>query len=268
MTEKGDVMHPSLLTEECRQAGRNIRNARDRQGWTQQQLATQAGVGLQTVVRLEQGHPGVSTLNVRKVLHALQLVGPSAEELAQAASQGPTFPLHERHLDSTETQEALEAAAKAACEVLDEWLGVEYVERDGITSNFQGMLKAHLAAMVCGRPHGREQSYLPRLVYSDDWLHERPSVGKAFGWVLRFCSTQRILEGWTLRADRTQCILDEGRVLSLTDEDVNPFTSAEAACEAFRRHIERHGHPDAAVEVVPVYLSATGELRFEPAVAE
>ena len=51
--------------------GTFVRGERKRLGWTQQELADRAGVGLNFVYQLEKNKPSVQLNSVNQVLHAL-----------------------------------------------------------------------------------------------------------------------------------------------------------------------------------------------------
>lgn len=53
--------------------GTRVKVERERQGLTMVRLAAQADVGVQTLVRIEAGNPGMGALNLMKVLDALGL---------------------------------------------------------------------------------------------------------------------------------------------------------------------------------------------------
>lgn len=78
------------------------------------------------------------------------------QERAQAAQRMPFYAI-ECH--DAEVHSAVERAADAACEILDELmrsLGSQFPERDGIDSNFRGLLGTHLLAMLCGEEHAHK----------------------------------------------------------------------------------------------------------------
>ena len=80
------------------------------------------------------------------------------------------------HIDDDQVRDAIERAASAACQVLDETFPGR--EKDGITSNFQGLLAETLGQMLAGNDHLRltHRVVLPRLVHTDDSfgdIHQR-----------------------------------------------------------------------------------------------
>lgn len=241
------------LVEQLNQVGERIRATRERRGLTQTKVSDLAGVGLQTYLRIEDGHAGVGARNLGKVLRVLGLEGWAIPALPDA----PETALHALHVESEAVDRAIENAVKAACESLDDFLGVSYPERDGITSNFQGLLKSHVSAMLCGR-HGAKQRYathLPGLVYSDDSVG-----GPEFNRDVRN-------DGWVLRVRGTQKVLNDYRVVPLSQADLDPWASREYALEGFRKFIEKCGHPPGPVDAVPVFLAEDEKYRFQASTA-
>lgn len=71
------------------------------------------------------------------------------------------------HAEDEIVNETVEAAAAAACDVLDTLFPGG--DKGGITSNFQGLLKRSLMDMIQGRaPRPTHQTNLPKLVMNDD----------------------------------------------------------------------------------------------------
>lgn len=238
-------MSDTFLEAELVRRGRRIRQERERQGWSLRILAMQAEVGLQTLVRIEAGNLGVSVENFLRVERAVGLVAHSSEH---SSDEGNSVLARQMlHLDSPKTEDAVERAAQAACEVLDEFLATAHPERDGISSNFQGLLREHLKAMLCGASAARQGISLKRVVYSDDWLGGPPAsrVGTCAGWVLRIRGTPLVLQG--------------ARTILLDAEDLDPYTSREAAAQGFRAYIESERHPQGMVDAVPVFLDEQRE---------
>jgi transcriptional regulator with XRE-family HTH domain len=238
------------LAEQLATLGRKIRATREFRKLTQTKVSDMASIGLQTYLRIEDGHAGIGALNLAKVLRVLDM---DESMMPAALPDAPEMALHARHRDSEPVCEAIEEAVKAACESLDAFFSVKYPERDGITSNFQGLLRDHVTAMLCGE-HGVRQRYathLPRLLYSDD------SVGGP-RW------TEEKNHGWVLRVRGTQKVLHDGRVVPLTHSELDPWASREYALDGFRKSIERYGHPPGPVDAVPVYLSTDDKYNFTP----
>lgn len=102
---------------------------------------------------------GVSHSEVLK--HGLNLYAK-----AFPSSDKSTLPFHPYLVDDPRVIEVVESAVSAACEVLDEFtrtLGVKYPEVNGIGTNFQGLLIAHLKAMVTGAEHAKISHAIPLL---------------------------------------------------------------------------------------------------------
>jgi transcriptional regulator with XRE-family HTH domain len=224
--------------------GKRIRLARQAQGLSLAALADQAEVGLQTLLRIENGAEGSAIANVEKVMHALGL---ELEVPFDAPTSG--LPLRELHIDSANVDEALEEATRAALAVLDALIATSTPEHDGITSNFQGQLKAHLSAMLCGQSGATQQVALPVLLYSGTCVGgPRRGPDRNAGWVLALQGTDKVLQ--------------DGKLLSLRDEDLDPWSSRAAALEAVRLWVERYGHLPGPVEAVPLAVDADGRYRF------
>lgn len=66
---------PVLVQDALAELGQGLAQRRKSMHLTQTDLATQAGVGLSTVVSLEKGHDGVSLGNLAKVLDVLEMLG-------------------------------------------------------------------------------------------------------------------------------------------------------------------------------------------------
>ena len=229
--------------------GHQVRSTREFRKLTQPQVAMSAGIGLQTYLRIEAGHAGIGAVNLGKVMRILDM-----EESLVPGAMPPDADaaLHERHLDSADADQAIEDAVKAACESLDAFFDAKHPEVDGIGSNFQGLLKAHVAAMLCGA-HSAKQRYatfLPRLLYSDEFVGgPRWEATRNHGWVLRVRGTNRVL--------------NDLHVVPITHSSMDPFSSREYALEGFRKFVEKAGHPPGPVDAVPVYLGADEKYRFQ-----
>jgi transcriptional regulator with XRE-family HTH domain len=226
------------LAEHLKVLGRRIREMREFRRLSLQALAQQADIGVQTLIRIEDGSPGAGALNVSKVLHVL---GMPSTLVPIEGSVPLTLPCHAMHVDSPDVDDALEAATSSACKTLDVLLGVKRPEVDGISSNFQGQLKAHLAAMLCGKPGATHSGNLKRLVYSDDF------VGGP-----RYAPPAEVA-GWALRLRGEPRVLQDFRWLRLGDLEFDPFVDRAAALESFRAYVETAGHPPGPVDAVPVF---------------
>ena len=96
---------PFEVTKVARELGMNVRIARKRRRMLQGGLAQKAGVGEQTIRRLEKGEDGVSMGNVLSVLWALGLL-PTARALAN-----PETDEHGKTLELARLPERVRAAA-------------------------------------------------------------------------------------------------------------------------------------------------------------
>jgi len=77
MKKKAAMASPDVLTLVLRMADA-VKRARKRRRLTQRQLATRAGIGLQTVNRLERGEPGIALGSYLEVLSVLDEQWPRA----------------------------------------------------------------------------------------------------------------------------------------------------------------------------------------------
>lgn len=248
MTGRHSPGDPAVQAELAR-LGQRIRRAREKQGWSLRTLADYAGVGLQTLVRIERGSSGSSLENVTRVLHALELTAPLEVPVADEAH--PSHPSHLLHVDASGAAQALERAARAACQALDAWLASATPEQAGLCSDFQDLLRAHLAAMLAGEPAARHGPNLPRLVYSDSWLGGPPQAGVAS------------CDGWVLRVRGTPLVLQGARTWLLAGPGVEPYPSRNAAERGFRAYIDAGLCPQGPVDAVPVFFEpARGRYRF------
>lgn len=60
-----------MTQQQLNQLGQQIRQARIDRGQSQADLAAQSDVGMQTLIRIEQGNPGVAWGKVQQVLEQL-----------------------------------------------------------------------------------------------------------------------------------------------------------------------------------------------------
>lgn len=223
----------STSDSELAALGRLIAEARNAQGLTQGQLAEQAGVGLQTVVRIEQGNAGVGVGHVASVLRCLKL------PLHQGVVSAPTLPLHPRHIEDPDVQEVLDQAVQAACEALDRLFPGQPPEVRGVSSNFAGQLRSHMAAMLTGEPgyQATHRVALNKLLYCD----------ADFGPQVRLSAEA---DGYLAWREGTDEVLEGGRFRVMTKvEDL--YTSREAAIEALRKYLAGEGELPGPVRVVP-----------------
>lgn len=225
--------------------GSAVQAERERRGWTRETLAGRAGIGLQTLIRLENGSPGTSVGNLTAVLYALDLNLGIEQKLT--APEG--LPLHPLDLDSEEVASVLRAAVTAACTELDTLFPGAKPEVSGISSNFAGLLEEHLRAMLEGNPHANRTSVLPVLGYSEMTFRPR-----------RLSSLQlpRQADGWLVHAKDHNLFLEPSngyqgvdnayrRLGSVTDL----YASRDAAVHCALQAIKDLGHPPAALEIIP-----------------
>lgn len=247
-----DERHPSHLLESIKQLGRRVRQARQFRNFTLEALAQAADVGLQTLVRIEEGNPGVGALNLQKVLAVLNLSLDVPLDFALSPQEG-ALPLHALHARDEVVQEAVEAAASAACKELDRLLGTKTPEKDGISSNFQGLLAQHLERMLCGSAGVAAQRApaLKRLVYSD------AEVGGPL-----VADESLAVAGWALRLRGQNLVWQDGRQLTLDSEAFDPWSTRRDALEGFRQQLHSVGHPPGVIDAVPVYLDQDDRYLF------
>ncbi len=243
---------PAHLLQALKELGRRVRHARQLRNFTLESLAEAADVGMQTLVRIEEGNPGVGALNLQKVLAVLNLSLDVPLDFSPPREDGQQ-PLHTRHARDEDVQAAVEAAASAACKVLDQLLGTKTPEKNGISSNFQGLLAQHLERMLCGSP-GLVPSRAPalkRLVYSD------AEVGGP-----RTADESLAVAGWALRLRGQNVVWQDGRLLPLDSEDFDPWSSRHDALEGFRLQLHAKGHPPGVIDAVPVYFDQDDRYLF------
>lgn len=235
--------------------GQRIRAEREHQKLSLREVARRAGIGLQTLIRLEAGNPAVNQSNYLSVMQVLGLSGTT--EVPRGLSGGPrTQPLHPLHINSEEVAECIEAAASAACRELDQLFAGLPPETQGINSNFQGLLVEHLRAMLTGIGAATRNTN-PRLnvlVYSNATVGGPLSV-----------ETSENLGGWVLRLEGTSKAWQDGREMSLNTDLLDPYVSRSVALERFRIELELHGAPPGPVSAVPVYWLPNERLGWTPA---
>lgn len=124
-------------------------------------------------VRLDEEH--------RAILERLALDSNPSEairraiRLAENTRGSGEAPLYPRLIDEDTVVEAIDAATRAACDVLDELFPQPHsAELGGISSNFQGTLAEHLAEMLMGRAH---KTYTYRR-YLNALLGDEHALGK------------------------------------------------------------------------------------------
>lgn len=235
--------------------GLRVLDARHAAGMSVNALSKASGVSEQTISRIEAGFGGVGVKNLWAVLQKLGLEGTGGAGLyggiPSAVAEQEALPVHARHLDDEAVREAIEAAASAACERLDELFRGAKPESEGLSSNFRGLLADHLAAMLCGSPHVRLKHVVPlkTLVYNDELLGREYTLKEgAEGYLVRLEATNRVLENGKFRLAR--------RVSDM-------YSSWDAAARAVRDYVAQEGHLPGPVRVVSGWW-AEGEagVRF------
>lgn len=241
----------SLSDDQLQRLGLRIVAARQERGLTREALSQATQVSLATLARMESGHGGVGLRHLMAVADYLGL-----PVLAASPANPPAvdLPLHPLHVDDEPVQEALEEAARLACERLDRLFPGAKPESRGISSNFQGLLVHHLAAMLSGEPAAAERPRLTPLVYTDDLLGREYRLKEgAAGFLVRWEGTERVLEEGRFRLAR-----------SATDL----YTSWPAAAQAVRDYLHREGHLPGPVKIISGWWSEGGAgVRFTPPVA-
>lgn len=237
------------LEETLQSLGAAIAKSRLEHRLTVQELARDSGVSPLTVYRIENGSGGVATQSLFAVLHVLNL-----DVLRHVVDTLPreTLPLHHIHVSSTDVQERIAAAARVACQQLEELFPGVAPEVEGITSNFQGLLEDHLTAMLCGRPSAQptHRVVLPELVYSDDMLGREYSLAEgASGFLVRLLGTNKVLDNNRFCQARRASDM---------------YTSWDGAAMAVREYLETHGHLPGPVRIVSGWFSPdeNGGVRF------
>lgn len=112
--------------------------------------------------------------------------------LVRAGQQSfaPKMPLFAKDVDEHEVRQKIEEAVDAACAVLDDMMravGTRAPDVNGISSNFQGLLTAHIRAMLTGKEHaGKEYATpLPTLMGTWQTYGLAPMAKTCQGFVLR-----------------------------------------------------------------------------------
>ena len=149
------------------------------------------------------------------------------------------MPFYAMAIDDPRVAEVAEEAASAACSVLDTFmreLGSQHPEKDGIDSNFQGLLGDHLRAMLCGKEFHRK-SYATSLkpLFADTFMFgERRYAKDKQGFTL----VQRPAKF----GEQSLYFHDNGTWVELQKLDVGGlYTSEEAALRGVLGHFERRG---------------------------
>jgi transcriptional regulator with XRE-family HTH domain len=239
----------SEVEQKLKQLGAAVLRARTEKGMTVEAVARASRVSVMTVSRIEDGYGGMGAKNLLAVLHVLDLN--PLEGLADSLP-ADELPAHSLHLDNTDVQDAIDEAARAACNRLDELFPGVPKESDGISSNFQGLLVAHLSAMLCGRQAADigHLVHLRGLVYHDDLLGREYVLKEgADGYLVRLTDTDKVLEDGRFR--RARAVNDL-------------YSSWDSAAAAVRKYVETEGHLPGPVRITSGWHTREedGGVRF------
>lgn len=237
------------LEAKLQRLGMAVARARNEKGMTVEALSRASRVSGLTVSRIEAGYGGVGAKNLLAVLQALDL-NPLAAVVDALPSE--ELPAHSLHLDNEVVQEAIEDAARDACQRLGELFPGNRPEVDGISSNFQGLLVQHLSAMLRGQQAANigHLVSLTSLVYSDDQLGREYSLAEgANGYLVRLTGTDKVLDEGRFR--RARAVRDM-------------YTTWDAAAAAVRKYVETEGHLPGPVRIVSGWWAReeSGGVRF------
>ena len=249
MTEdQGDINNE--LADELQRIAATLKAARQAEGLSGQEMAKRCNVSYRTLLRLEEGNAGIAIGVILRAFKALNLPPPT--HLSAVESQ-EVLPQHALHLDSDEVNEAVEAAASAACSALDKLFpeGIR-PEVEGIGSDFQGLLTNHLRAMLRGQPYQdpRHMTFLRKLVYSDADLGRNYTLPEgADGYLVRVVGKRDVLEDGSFKP-----------VMRVSDL----YSSWDAAAKAMRDFVDRGEHPPGPVRIVAGYWRGESGVSFSP----
>jgi transcriptional regulator with XRE-family HTH domain len=235
------------LEAQLQELGARITSARANAGLSSEALAKATGVSLSTLLRMETGNGGVGSRNLIAVVNHLGL---SLDSYSRVVDQD-SLPLYPHFVDDPEIMETIEEAVSELCGKLDELFPGAKRESEGISSNFQGLLRDHVCAMLCGQMYHRESHYvaLNQLLYSDVNLGREYSLKEgANGYLVRLTGTDQVLEDGRFRPAR--------KVGDL-------YTSWEAAADAVREYVKREGHLPGPVRIVSGWFASSGETGVQ-----
>lgn len=149
-----------------------------------------------------------------------------------------------RYIEDESVQEAIEDAARAACQVLDEHFPGG--DGGGITSNFQGLLAEVIGHMLAGNSvldakRGHYTS-LPKLVL-DDRAFGESVPGDMFVVAMEDGYNWDVVDNKPVSTKRLLVLNDSGRrFVPVSDVDhVDPFTSFEAARRGAIEYLRESG---------------------------
>jgi hypothetical protein len=177
----------------------------------------------------------VEGISPSDVLRRGLLLAQAESDWDRATRSMPRYPLE---VDGDMVAPVVSEAADAACAVLDglmRSLGCKYPERDGISSNFRGLLEEHLKAMLCGAEYAKK-SYSTVL---------KPLFANYFSFGK--CPSAKAQQGYTLQrtpelVSQEPVYFNEGRWVSLQQIDIGGlYTSREAAITDVLASLEARG---------------------------
>jgi transcriptional regulator with XRE-family HTH domain len=225
------------LVEQMTLLGQRIKQAREFRRLTLHSLARQAGIGLQTLIRIEDGSINVAVLNLHKVLRVLGL---PVDWLPQALPAPQVTPRTTLPLEGKTVDAALKDAARAASAQLASALGSAAAK--GLNAEFERELRARMAAMLAGQWVSEAGDRPTAVVQADAQVGGPLSVDEpdCIGWVLKLRGVPRVLQG--------------GREVEMgAPTELTPYADRPAALTALRRFTDKSGWPSAPVDALPLF---------------
>lgn len=239
----------AAVTAELKELGGRIKQLRDFRRLTLHTVAERAGVGVQTLVRIEEGSPGVALLNLQKVLTVL---GAPATFLAAGVPPAPVPPVLPLYDDSEAVSERVAKAAALACQELAK---LTRKSSGGLDTDLEHLIQRRLMELLTGHPGvPLTNSELPApLLYSDEQVGGPPAIegAKPAGWVVRLRESRQLLD---LSTDSGVATLDAAASTQV-------LASRSAGLQAIRAFLAARGALPGPVDVVPVYKDGAA-LRF------
>lgn len=225
--------------------GRRVKQARNFRRLTLHALARQAGVGVQTLVRIEEGHPNVGMLNLFKVLQVLGVSQSPVPQQLSRLSQSAALPRTALHASSRATQLAAAQAATEAVASLQGWLDENAAPaRVSLGAAVKEQLAAHLVDLLTA-----QGAAAGPVLYADSQVGGPLQADEQ-------CS------GWVLHVRDTRTVLQHDAVVQLPHPRLKLHASRQAALQGLRRFIEVHGHVPGPVDALPAQVDAQGHCTF------